>query len=61
MKSFIERNPKEQAVEESLRDVASSGYTLQKKDPADNIFEVMDRIKRQNRRKNVDVEPSPSI
>ncbi|AXH60155.1 hypothetical protein [Pseudomonas amygdali] len=61
MKSFIERNPKEQAVEESLRETASSGYTRQKRDPADNIFEVVARIKRQSKRRQVDAESSPSI
>lgn len=61
MKSFIERNPKEKAVEESLRDLARNGYVSHKPDPADNIFEVAARLKRQSKRRQVDVESSPSI
>ncbi|WP_256659154.1 hypothetical protein [Pseudomonas sp. Leaf58] len=33
MKSFIERNPKDQAAKESLREIANSGYTIPKKIP----------------------------
>ncbi|MDT8924623.1 hypothetical protein RBE51_17590 [Pseudomonas taiwanensis] len=54
MKSLIERNPKEQAVAESIRNLASPGYTRQIKDPVDDIFEVVGRIERQIRLKKVD-------
>ena len=59
MKSFIDRNPKEQAVEESLRELAKNGYVSHKPDPADNIFEVATRLKRQSKgkRKKSDREP----
>lgn len=61
MKSFIERNPKEKAVEDSFTAYARAGYPAGKADPADNVFDVVARLKRQSRRKRMDVDNSPSI
>ncbi|MBD8088574.1 hypothetical protein IFT48_01020 [Pseudomonas fluorescens] len=61
MKTFIERNPKEKAVEDSIKDLASAGYISKKADPADSIFEVAARLKRQGKRRHAHVDSSPSL
>ncbi|ENB9666094.1 MULTISPECIES: hypothetical protein [Pseudomonas] len=47
MKSFIDRNPKEKAVEEAFATLARNGYESARPDPADNVFAVVERLKRQ--------------
>ncbi|WP_323614891.1 hypothetical protein [Pseudomonas putida] len=47
MKSFIDRNPKERAVEKAFAELARNGYESCKPDPADKIFEVADRLRRE--------------
>lgn len=50
MKSFIERNPKEKAVEDSMKGYANAGQIGRKNDPADHLFEVVARLKLQGKR-----------
>lgn len=45
MKSFIDRNPKEKAVEEAFKTLALNGYQSERQDPADQIFAVAERLK----------------
>lgn len=45
VKSFIDRNPKEKAVEEAFATLARNGYESARPDPADNIFSVAERLK----------------
>lgn len=45
MKSFIDRNPKEKAVEEAFATLARNGYESARPDPADNIVSVAERLK----------------
>lgn len=45
MKSFIDRNPKEKAVEEAFAVLARNGYESERPDPADNVFAVAERLK----------------
>ena len=47
MKSFIDRNPKEKAVEEAFAGLACNGYQSDRPDPADDVFLVAERLKRQ--------------
>jgi len=47
MKSFIDRNPKEKAVEQAFLELAQSGYVTTAQDPADKAFEIADKLKRQ--------------
>ncbi|WP_412462253.1 hypothetical protein ACK2SD_12085 [Pseudomonas sp. SC11] len=47
MKSFIDRNPKEKAVEEAFNSLARNGYRSERADPADRVFSVVERLKRQ--------------
>ncbi|WP_448632580.1 MULTISPECIES: hypothetical protein [Pseudomonas fluorescens group] len=47
MKSFIDRNPKEKAVEEAFAALARNGYESARPDPADNVFAVIERLKKQ--------------
>jgi hypothetical protein len=47
MKSFIDRNPKEKAVEEAFAVLARNGYESERPDPADNVFVVAEQLKRQ--------------
>ncbi|WP_156675906.1 hypothetical protein [Pseudomonas sp. Leaf58] len=61
MKTFIDRNPKEKAVEESFAVLARNSYVHQTEDPADKAFVIADRLKRQSRRKKLHAESTPSI
>ncbi|WP_117139592.1 hypothetical protein [Pseudomonas amygdali] len=45
MSTFIERNPKERVVEEAFRILAENGYISTRPDPADNIFEVAEKLR----------------
>ncbi|MDX9681877.1 hypothetical protein QMK56_10250 [Pseudomonas protegens] len=45
MKSFIDRNPKEKAVEEAFAVLARNGYESERPDPADNVFVVAEQLK----------------
>lgn len=47
MKSFIDRNPKEKAVEHALAVLARNGYESERPDPADNVFVIAEQLKRQ--------------
>lgn len=47
MKSFIDRNPKEKAVEAAFATLARNGYVSERADPADNVFSVVERLKRE--------------
>ena len=46
MSTFIERNPKERAVEEAFAELAKNGYVSTTPDPADNVFEVVEKLKK---------------
>ena len=46
MSTFIERNPKERAVEKAFQELAKNGYVPTKPDPADNIFEIAEKLRR---------------
>ncbi|MHB2081325.1 hypothetical protein [Pseudomonas asiatica] len=46
MKSFIDRNPKEKAVEQAFLELAQSDYVTMAPDPADKAFEVAGKLKR---------------
>ncbi len=46
MKSFIDRNPKEKAVEAAFTALALNSYVSQRPDPADDVFVVVERLKR---------------
>lgn len=43
-KSFIDRNPKEKAVEAGFAALARNNYQSDRPDPADNIFAVVERL-----------------
>lgn len=47
MRSFIDRNLKEKAVEQTFLELAQSGYMAMAQDPADKAFEIADKLKRQ--------------
>lgn len=47
MKRFIDRNPKERAVEKAFAELARNGYESCNPDPADKIFEVADKLRRE--------------
>ncbi|MNP24859.1 hypothetical protein D3C76_1176390 [compost metagenome] len=57
MKSFIDRNPKEKAVEEAFNSLARNGYQSERPDPADSVFSVVERLKRQQAEEKA--APSP--
>ncbi|MGY2190851.1 hypothetical protein [Pseudomonas pergaminensis] len=57
MKSFIDRNPKEKAVEEAFAVLARNGYESERPDPADNVLVVAEQLKRQQDQ----VKASPSV
>lgn len=46
MSTFVERNPKERAVEEAFEELAKNDYVSTKPDPADNIFEIAEKLRR---------------
>lgn len=60
MISFLERNPKEKAVEEALHELALNGYESKRPDPADNIFAVVERLKLQGVEANSNGDKSES-
>lgn len=45
MPTFLDRNPKEKAVEEAFQELARNGYESNRPDPADDIFAVIERLK----------------
>lgn len=47
MSTFIERNPKERAVEQAFQELAKNDYVSNKPDPADDVFKVAEKLKRQ--------------
>ncbi|MNF02706.1 hypothetical protein D3C80_2018970 [compost metagenome] len=49
MKSFIDRNPKEKAVEEAFAALARNNYQSHRPDPADNLFAVAERLRGEKR------------
>ena len=57
MKSFIDRNPKEKDVEEAFNSLARNGYKSERPDPADRVFSVVERLKRQQ----AEEKASPSV
>ncbi len=57
MKSFLDRNPKEKAVEESFAALARNSYESERPDPAGNVFSVAERLRRQQNQ----TESSPSL
>ncbi|MFJ2379510.1 hypothetical protein A1395_22315 [Pseudomonas protegens] len=46
MSTFVERNPKERAVEKAFEELAKNDYVSIKPDPADNIFEIAEKLRR---------------
>ena len=48
-KSFIDRNPKEKAVEAAFAALARNHYESDRPDPADNAFAVVERLMRKGR------------
>ncbi|MGG7598700.1 hypothetical protein ACQ4OD_16880 [Pseudomonas sp. WC1] len=51
MSTFIERNPKERAVEEAFHELAKNGYVSIKPDPADDVFKIAEKLKRRAAKK----------
>lgn len=47
MRSLIDRNLKEKAVEQAFLDLAQSDYVTMAPDPADKAFEIAVKLKRQ--------------
>lgn len=56
MSAFIERNPKEKAVEEAFRELAENGYVASKPDPADNVFEIAEKLRKRAQRSRQDYQ-----
>lgn len=59
MKSFIERHPKEKAVEDSMKGYANAGQIGRKNDPADRIFQVAARLLFQRERNRAGYSACP--